>query len=99
MWRFYKLTFVTIFAALLKAVPIGCKEAVLAKPLLKKHTINCLIFEKNTRQPFKDNMCLFDALALHLQGNQRLEEETFKIIDFFMSKWMDSALVSSREST
>ena len=35
-WRFYKLTNLTVFAALLKDVPMGCKTAVLPEHLLKK---------------------------------------------------------------
>ena len=35
-WRFYKLTNLAVFAALLKDVPMGCKNAVLPEPLLKK---------------------------------------------------------------
>ena len=61
-WRFYKLTNLTVFAALLKDVPVGCKNAVLPEPLLKNHTINCLTFEESTRQPCNDNVCLFRAL-------------------------------------
>ena len=34
-WRFYKLTNLTAIAALLKDVPMGCKNAVLPEPLLK----------------------------------------------------------------
>ena len=34
-WKFLKLTNVTIFAALLKDIPMGCKDAVLPEPLLK----------------------------------------------------------------
>ena len=64
--RFYKLTNLTVFAALLKDVPMGCKNAVLPEPLLKNHTKNCLMFEENTRQPYNDNLCLFRALALHM---------------------------------
>ena len=85
-WRFYKLTNLTVFAALLKDVPMGCKNAVLPKPLLKNHTINCLTFEENTRQPYNNNLCLFRALALHMYGNQRLEEETSKFFNFFINK-------------
>ena len=72
-WRFYKLTNLTIFAVLLKDVPAGCKDAVLPESLLENHTINCLTFEENKRQPNNDNQCLFYALALPLQGYQRLE--------------------------
>ena len=32
-WRFYKLKNLTVLAALLKDVPMGCKSAVLPKPL------------------------------------------------------------------
>ena len=85
-WKFYKLTNLTVFAALLKKVPMGCKKAVLPEPLLKNHTINCLTFEENTRQPYNNNLCLFRALALHLHGNQRLEEETSKLSILFINK-------------
>ena len=85
-WRFYKLTNLTVFAALLKDVPMGCKNAVLAEPLLRNGTINCLTYEENTRQPYNDNLCLFRALALHLHGTQRLEEETSKLFNLFINK-------------
>ena len=85
-WRFYKLTNLTVFAALLKDVPMGCKSAVLPEPLLKNHTINCLTYEENTRQPYKDNLCLFRAPALHMHGTQRLKEETSKLFILFIDK-------------
>ena len=84
-WKFYKLTNDRI-CCLLKDVPMGCKNAVLPEPLLKNHTINCLTFEKSTRQPYNDNLCLFRALALHLHGTQRLEEETSKLFNLFINK-------------
>ena len=43
--------------------------------------VNCLTFEKNTRKPYIDNLYLFRAVALHLLGNERLEEETSKIFN------------------
>ena len=48
-WKFYKLTNLTVFAALLKDVPMGCKNAVLPEPLLKNCTINCLTYEENMK--------------------------------------------------
>ena len=84
--RFDKLTNLTVFAALLKDVPMGCRDAVLGEPLLKNCTINCLTFEENTRQPYNDNLCLPPALALRLQRNQRLEEETSKLFNLFINK-------------
>ena len=83
-WRFFKLTNRTIFASLLRDIPMGCKDAVSPDSLLKNHTVICLTFEKNTRKPYKDNLCLFRALALHLHGNERLKEETSKLLDLFL---------------
>ena len=85
-WRFYKLTNLIVLAALLKDVPMGSKDGVLPEALLKNRRINCLTFEENTRQPDNDNLCLFRALALHLHGNQRLEEETSKSFNLFINK-------------
>ena len=84
-WKFYKLTKLTIFASLLRDVPMGCKDTVLPKPLLKNHNVNCLTFERNTRQPYNDNLCLFRALALHLLGNGKLEERTSEIFNLFLN--------------
>ena len=71
--------------SLLKDAPMGCKDTVFPEPLLKNHNVNCLTFERNTRQPYTDNLCLFRALALHFHGNQKLEEETSKIFNIFLS--------------
>ena len=84
-WNFYKLTNVTVFAALLKYLPMGCKDTVLPEPLLKNHNKNCPTFEKNTLQPYNDNLCLFRALALHLHGNKKLEEETSVKFNLFLN--------------
>ena len=83
-WRFFILTNLTIFAALLRDIPMGCKDAVLPESLLRNPSIYCLTFERNTRQPYKDNLCLFRALALHLHRNERLEEETSKLFNLFL---------------
>ena len=85
-WRFYKLINLTVFAVLLKDVPMGCKNAVLPELLLKNRTINCLTYEENTRQPYNDNLCLFRALALHLHGTQQLEEGTSNFFNLFITK-------------
>ena len=83
-WRFFKLTNLTKFAALLRDIPMGCKDAILPESLLRKPTANCLTYEQNTKKTYKDNLCLFRAFALHLHGNERLEEETSKLFNFFL---------------
>ena len=85
-WKIYKLTNLTVFACNRTDVPTGCKNAVLPELLLENHTINCLTFEESTRQPYNDNLCLLRALALHLHGTQRLEEETSKLFNLFINK-------------
>ena len=49
-WRFFKLTNLTIFAALLRDIPMGCKDAVLPESLLRNPSINCLTYEQNTKK-------------------------------------------------
>ena len=80
----FKITNLTIFAALLRDIPMGCKDAVLPESLLKNHTVNCLTYEQNTKKPYKDNLSLFRALALHLHGNERHEEETSNFFNLFL---------------
>ena len=84
-WKFYKLANLSIFALLLKYVHMGCNDTVLFEPLLKNHNVNCLTFGRNTRQPYNDNLCLIRALALHLHGNEKLEEETTKNFNLFLN--------------
>ena len=49
-WSFFNLTNLTIFAALLRDIPMGCKDAILPESLLKNHTANCLGFEKKYKK-------------------------------------------------
>ena len=80
------MTKLTVFAALLKDEPMGCKGPVLSEPLLRNHAINCLTFEENTGQPFNDNLWLFRLLALHLHGTQRLQEKTSNFFELLINK-------------
>ena len=84
-WKFRKHKNLTIFASLLKDVPMGCKDTVLPEPLPRKCNVNCLTFERNTLQPYNDSLCLFRASVLHLHGNKKLEEETSKIFNLFLN--------------
>ena len=64
---------------------MGCEDTVLPEPLLKNHNVNCLTFQRITRQPYNDNLCLFRALALHLHGNAKRQEETSEISNLFLN--------------
>ena len=82
-WKFYELTNLTIFASLLKKVPMGCKDTVLPERILRNCNVKCLTFEGNTRQPYTDKLCFFTELALHLRGNEKLEKDISKISKIF----------------
>ena len=84
-WKFYKLTNLTVFAAVLRDIPMVRKDSVLPEPLLRDQNVNCLTYEQNTKKPYKINLCLFRALALHLQGNERLEKETSISFNLFLN--------------
>ena len=84
-WKFYKLTNLTSFAAQLKDVPMGCKDSVLPELLLKNQKTKCFTYEQNTKKPYKDSLCVFRALSLHLHGNERLLEKTSKIFNLFLN--------------
>ena len=83
-WKFYKLTNLTVFAALLKDVPLGCKDSVLPEPFLKNQNVKCQLLKRNKRKPYHNNLCLFRAIALHLFGNEKMEEETSKSFNLFL---------------
>ena len=78
-WKFYKLTNGTIFAALLREIPMWCKAAVILDPLLENLSVKCLTFEESIRKPYNDIMCLFRALALHLRGTRKTRRGIFQI--------------------
>ena len=64
-WRFNLIANVKIFAALLKNIPMGCPDSVLPEPLLKNYTVNCPLSNKD-KEPYKDHLCLFRALAKYM---------------------------------
>ena len=84
-WRFKLITNVTIFAALLKNIPMGCPDSVLPEPLLKNHSFNCLLSNKD-KEPYKDHLCLFRALAMHMNGHKNLDSHTSRYFTDFISK-------------
>ena len=56
-WRLKLITKVTLFAALLKNIPMGCPDSVLSEPLLQHTPKNSLLSDKD-KQPYKDHLCL-----------------------------------------
>ena len=58
-WKIHKLSLLTIFASLLKNLPMVCKDTVLPQPHLRNCNVNCLNFQRNTRQPYNQRQSLF----------------------------------------
>ena len=65
-WKFYKLTNLTVFAAPLKDVRMGCKDSVLPEPLLRNQNVNCLFFEKKLQGSFTMTIFAFSEQLLCL---------------------------------
>ena len=84
-WQFKLITNVTIFASLLKNIPMGCPDSVLPKLLLKNHSVNCLLSIKD-KEPHKVNLCLLRALAKLMNGHNDLDSHTSRYFAEFISK-------------
>ena len=84
-WRIKLITNVTIFAALLNNIPMGCPDSVLPEPPLKNHSVNCFLSNKD-KEPYKDHLCLFRALAMYMNGHNDIESHTFRYFTEFISK-------------
>ena len=63
----------------------------------KEQTQSGNSFRWITRKPFKGNICLFRVRALHLLGNEKLEEETFKLFNQFLGKTSRTAHTNFRD--
>ena len=83
-WRFALITNVTIFAALLKNIPLGCLDSVLPEPLLRNPEVNCLVSNGHD-VPYNDNLCLFRAISIHLFGSVDVEPHAMQLFDNFVS--------------
>ena len=68
----YELTTVTLFAVLLKEIPMTCKDAVPPDPLRKDPPLKSLTFEAKTRKPYNGDLFFFRAQVLPLLGIERL---------------------------
>ena len=75
---------------------MGCEDAVITDPLIENHIDKCLTFERNMRQPYNGNLCLFRALALHLHGTDKLKQETSIVFNFFLFNYEEGDPLKSQ---
>ena len=83
-WRFKVITNVTVFAALLTNIPMGCTDSPLPEPLLRNPEVNCLLSNGHD-EPYNDNLCLFRAIAIHLFGSVDVELQAIKVFHNFVT--------------
>ena len=81
-WRYALTTNVTIFCALLNNIPMRCSDNVTPEQLLRKRDVNCLV-TNGYGETYKDYICLFRDVAVHLYGSAELERNAAKLFSEF----------------
>ena len=84
-WRFKLIANVTFFDALLKNIPMGYPDSALPELLLKNHSVNCLLSNKD-KEPYKNHLCLFRTLAMYMNGHNDLDSHISRYFTEFISK-------------
>ena len=64
---------------------MGCPNSVLPEPLLPHTQMNCLLSNKD-KEPYKDHLCLFRALAMYMNGHNDLDSHSSRYFTDFISK-------------
>ena len=67
---------------------MGCPNSVLPESLLKNQSVNCLLSNK-AKEPYKDHLCLFRALAMYMNGHNDfndLDSHTSRYFTEFLTK-------------
>ena len=82
-WRYALTTNVTIFCVLLNIIPMGPLDAVIPEQLLKRRDVNCLV-TNGYGETYKDYLCLFRAVAVHLYGSAELDTNAAKLFSDFL---------------
>ena len=82
-WRYALTTNVTVFCALLNNISMGCLDAVIPEQLLRRSDVNCLV-TNGYGETYRDYLCLFRAVAVHLYGSAELETNAAKLFSDFL---------------
>ena len=65
--------------------PNGMSDSLLLEPLLKNHSVNCLRSNKD-KDPYKDHMRVFRALARYMNGHNGLDSHFSGYFREFITK-------------
>ena len=64
---------------------MGSPDSVLPEPLLRHTQVNCLLSIKD-KEPHRDHLCLYCALALYMNGHNDLDSHTSRYSTEIVSK-------------
>ena len=97
-WKFHKLTILSIFASLLKDVPMGCKDTILPEPLLKNHNVTCLILREIRDNP---TMTIVSFYLVKLDSGTHFslqrQSSSSHLVFYYRSRRISNAKQSSDE--
>ena len=65
--------------------PNGISGLCLNRTSTKNHSINCLLSNK-AKEPYKDHLCLFRALAMYMNGHNDIDCHPSRYYTGFLSK-------------
>ena len=82
-WKFAFATNMTVFAAILKEIPLGCQNLEIPSRILKNKKIVCLTTNSSCK-PYNDNLCLLRAVTFHLTGRHNLDEQTVNLFQRYL---------------
>ena len=83
-WKLLFTKNVTFFAALLKSGLVGCKDILLPPNLVKRSDVNYLTYKSN-KERYNGNLCLLRAVCMYKKGNERVEEDTKKLFNAYLT--------------
>ena len=86
-WNFYKLTNLTVFAALLKDVPMGCEDSILPEPLLKKQNVKCLTFWKKYKKALQWQSLPLQSSRSAFSWQREIAGRSIQIFNFFLNNY------------
>ena len=81
--RYALTTNVRIFCALLETNPMKSIDAVPPEQLLRRSDVNCLV-SNGYGETYKDYLCLFRAIAVHLYGSSEFETNAKNLFSAFL---------------
>ena len=82
-WKLAFATIMTVFAAILKEIPLGCQNLEIPSCILKNKKIFCPS-TNSSYKPYNGNLCLLRVVAFHLTGEQNLVERTANLLPRFL---------------